>query len=555
MWLLRHVGLAGEPQTGHSAPEFAKRELSAVAMLAIQPSAKSTRVAPATALFGGFLMPDAVKVGFVPFSSASRGILVVFCDDGLKFGPATTKVLGPALSMIKRAAGGDRFKGKRASTLDFLAPEGLKASRLIVVGTGKPSEMEPNDFLKLGGAAAGKLRPGNENMTIVAELPAGAMTPQQSAAVAAGVRLRAYKFDRYKTKKKEGDDAPLDVEVSVAVQEVAAARKAFGSDDHIVDGVILARDLVNEPPNVLFPAEFARRASQLRKLGVEIDVLDVKAMAKLGMGALLGVGQGSARPSRTVIMRWNGGKKGDRPVAFVGKGVCFDTGGISIKPAASMEDMKADMGGAACVVGLMHALAARKARANVVGAIGLVENMPDGNAQRPGDIVTSMSGQTIEIINTDAEGRLVLADVLWYVAQKFKPQFMVDLATLTGTILVALGTEYAGLFSNNDELAKRLSAAGKATGERVWRMPLGPEYDKQIDSQFADMKNTGTRNGGSITAAQFLQRFVDGTPWAHLDIAGTAMGAPKNEINQSWGSGYGVRLLERLVAEHYEGKR
>ena len=381
------------------------------------------------------------------------------------------------------------------------------------------------------------------------------MKPEQAAAVAAGVRLRAYKFDRYKTRKKDGEDAALSAEISLAVGDVAAAKKAFASDDHIVDGVIIARELVNEPPNVLFPVEFARRASQLRKLGVDIDVLDVKAMKKLGMGALLGVGQGSTQPSRTVIMRWNGGKKGDQPVAFIGKGVCFDTGGISIKPAGSMEDMKGDMGGAACVVGLMHALAARKARVNAVGAIGLVENMPDGNAQRPGDIVTSMSGQTIEIINTDAEGRLVLADVLWYVAKKFKPKFMIDLATLTGAIMVALGTEYAGLFSNNDQLAERLTSAGQATGERVWRMPLGPEYDKQIDSQFADMKNTGSRNGGSITAAQFLQRFVDDTPWAHLDIAGTAMGAPKTEINQSWGSGYGVRLLERLVAEHYEGKR
>src|SRR5450759_5317546 len=277
-------------------------------------------------------------------------------------------------------------------------------------------------------------------------------------------------------------------------------------------------------------------------------------MTKLGMGALLGVAQGSTQPGRTVIMRWNGGKRGDQPVAFIGKGVCFDTGGISIKGAASMEDMKGDMAGAACVVGLMHALAARKAKVNAVGVIGLVENMPDGNAQRPGDIVTSMSGQTIEIINTDAEGRLVLADVLWYVAKKFKPKFMVDLATLTGAIMVALGTEYAGLFSNNDALAERLTKAGLETGERVWRMPLGPEYDKMIDSKFADMKNTGgSRWGGAITAAQFIQRFVaDKTPWAHLDIAGTGFDSRQNDINKSWGSGWGVRLLDRLVADYYE---
>jgi leucyl aminopeptidase len=500
-------------------------------------------------------MSDAVKVGFVPFSAAPRGILVVFCDDTLKLGEATRKALGNAATIVKRAAETNQFKGKSGSTLDILAPEGLKASRLIVVGAGKVSAIKDHDFLKLGGVAAGKLRAGNDAVTIIAELPDGAMKPDQAAAIASGVRLRAYKFDRYKTKKTDDEETALRADVSVAVDDVTAARRAFAPDAQIVDGVILARELVNEPPNVLYPVEFARRSSRLRKLGVDVEILDVKAMTKLGMGALLGVAQGSTQPARTVIMRWNGGKRGEPPLAFIGKGVCFDTGGISIKPAANMEDMKGDMGGAACVVGLMHALAARKAKVNVVGAIGLVENMPDGNAQRPGDIVTSMSGQTIEIINTDAEGRLVLADVLWYVAKKFKPKFMVDLATLTGAIMVALGTEYAGLFSNNDELAERLTKVGIATGERVWRMPLGPEYDKQIDSQFADMKNTGARNAGSITAAQFLQRFVDGRPWAHLDIAGTAMGAPKSEINHSWGSGYGVRLLERLVAEYYEAKR
>jgi leucyl aminopeptidase len=271
------------------------------------------------------------------------------------------------------------------------------------------------------------------------------------------------------------------------------------------------------------------------------------------MNALLGVGQGSRHESRMVVMRWNGGKRGADPVAFIGKGVCFDTGGISIKPAGSMEDMKGDMAGAACVVGLMHALAARKAKVNAVGAIGLVENMPDGNAQRPGDIVRSMSGQTIEIINTDAEGRLVLADVLWYVAQRFKPKFMIDLATLTGAIIVALAQEHAGLFANDDELADELIKAGQETGEKVWRMPLGPEYDKMIDSKFADVKNTGGRHGGAITAAQFLQRFVQkGVRWAHLDIAGTGMGPPATDINKSWGSGYGVRLLDHLVAERYE---
>ena len=500
-------------------------------------------------------MTDAVKVGFVPFSAAPRGVLVVFCDDTLKFGPATNKALGTTANAVKRAASANQFKGKSGATLDILAPEGLKAGRLIVVGAGKVASLKDGDFIKFGGKIAAKITAGTEAVTILAELPSGAMKGSQAAAIASGVRLRAYRFDRYKTTKKDGDNAPLRAQFSVAVADVAAARKAFSPENHIVDGVLIARELVNEPPNVLFPAEFARRASQLRRLGVKVEVLDVRAMTKLKMGALLGVSQGSEHDGRTVIMRWNGGKPGEQPIAFVGKGVCFDTGGISIKPAGSMEDMKGDMGGAACVVGLMHALAARKAKVNVVGAIGLVENMPDGNAQRPGDIVTSMSGQTIEIINTDAEGRLVLADVLWYVAKKHKPKFMVDLATLTGAIMVALGVDYAGMFSNDDKLAERLTAAGQATGERVWRMPLGPEYDKQIDSQFADMKNTGTRNGGSITAAQFLQRFVDGTPWAHLDIAGTAMGVPASDLNRSWGSGYGVRLLNQLVADNYEARK
>src|SRR6478735_7537200 len=497
-------------------------------------------------------MSDAVKVGFVPFSAAPRGILVVFCDDGLKFGAASRKALGTAANTIKRAAATNAFKGKSGSTLDILAPKGIRSQRLIVIGAGKPGSLKEKDFLRFGGLIAGKLNAASDAVTISAELPDGAMAPEQAAAIASGIRLRAYRFDRYKTKKKDGENGALRAEISIAVGDVGAARKAFAPQSHVVDGVIIARELVNEPPNVLYPIEFARRASQLRKLGVDVDVLDVKAMTKLGMGALLGVGQGSTQPSRTVIMRWNGGKKGEQPVAFIGKGVCFDTGGVSIKPASGMEDMKGDMAGAACVVGLMQALAARKAKVNAIGAIGLVENMPDGNAQRPGDIVTSMSGQTIEIINTDAEGRLVLCDVLHYVNTKYKPKFMINLATLTGAIIVALGQEYAGMFSNDDKLCDRLEKAGQETMERVWRMPLGPEYDKQIDSKFADMKNTGRRWGGAITAAQLLARFVDKTPWAHLDIAGTALGSPQTDINKSWSSGWGVRLLNQLVQDHYE---
>jgi leucyl aminopeptidase len=320
----------------------------------------------------------------------------------------------------------------------------------------------------------------------------------------------------------------------------------------VADGVYLARDLVNEPSNFLRPPDYAKRIEKLADLGLEIEVLGEKEMKKLGMHSLLGVGQGSVAESKIVIMKWNGGKKGDKPLGFIGKGVTFDTGGISLKPGLGMEEMKGDMGGAAAVTGAMHAIAARKAKANVVGVIGLVENMPDGNAQRPGDIVTAMSGTTIEILNTDAEGRLVLADALWYTQEKYKPAVMIDLATLTGAVLVALGNLNAGLFSNNDELADKLLASSKASGEPLWRLPLSKGYDKIIDTPNADVKNTGGRWAGSITAAQFLQRFANDVPWAHLDIAGTAFGAPKDDICQSWASGYGVRLLNQLVADHYE---
>jgi leucyl aminopeptidase len=430
----------------------------------------------------------------------------------------------------------------------------LQVARLVVIGAGKTAGLEQKDMLKLGGLAMGKLPRAAREAMVFAELPGRARKADESAELALGVVLRAYVFDRYKTKRKDDEKLPEKRSMTVAVGDVAAVRKAYAAREAIAGGVLMARDLVNEPANVLYPEEFARRAQALKKTGVVVEVLDVKAMKKLGMNALLGVGQGSARDSRIVVMRWNGGKAGEAPVAFIGKGVCFDTGGISIKPAGSMEDMKGDMAGAACVTGLMQALSRRKARVNAVGVIGLVENMPDGNAQRPGDIVTSMSGQTIEIINTDAEGRLVLADAIWYTAKRFKPKFMVDLATLTGAIIVALGQEYAGMFANDDRLAERLTKAGELTGEKVWRMPLAPEYDKMIDSKFADVKNTGgSRWGGAITAAQFIQRFVaDKTPWAHLDIAGTGFDSRQTDTNKSWGSGWGVRLLDRLVADYYE---
>ncbi|AMJ60081.1 leucyl aminopeptidase [Bosea sp. PAMC 26642] len=497
-------------------------------------------------------MSQRLKLEIKALNAISDEDLVIFVSDTLTPPKAADGWLGEgAHGLLARAATAERFKGKALSGLTMLAPDGSGYERLIVIGLGPEAERDVLDFAKLGGAVAGRLGHGRK-ADIVAALPEGELTPAQIADIALGIRLRAYAFDRYKTKSKEPEQSEP-ITVTLRVEDPSRVKKAMKAADAVAAGVELARDLVNEPPNVLFPEEFAERAAKLEKLGVEIEVLDEKQLKKIGMRALLAVGQGSRRESRVVVMHWNGAKSSVQPVAFVGKGVTFDSGGISLKPGAGMEDMKGDMAGAACVTGLMHALAARKAKVNAIGVIGLVENMPDGNAQRPGDIVTSLSGQTIEIINTDAEGRLVLADVLWYTQEEFKPQFMINLATLTGAILVALAQENAGLFSNSDELSHRLSAAGKATGETVWRMPLGKAYDKMIDSKFADMKNSAGRHGGSITAAQFLQRHVNETPWVHLDIAGTGMGSPNSETNRSWGSGWGVRLLDRLVSEHYEG--
>jgi len=495
-----------------------------------------------------------------PEDPAHPRTLVVFVGRDLAMGEKASALLKEAAAHVSRAAAASKFKGKSGSSLEILAPPSVPASRLLLLGVGAAGDGEGEngepakpfeDFFTLGGQTAGRLGTGARAVALF-DFPQGvAATPAAFGQFALGGWLRAYKFDQYKTKKKD-DDGEGPLEIVVGVGDVDPAKTALAEAASLAEAVVLARTLVNEPANVLSPTEFSRRASELMKLGVEVEIIDEKAMAELGMRALLAVGQGSEQESRLVVLRWNGGASGAAPLALVGKGVVFDTGGISIKPAASKEDMKGDMAGAAAVTGAMHAIAARKAKANVVGVLGLVENMPDGKAQRPGDIVKSMSGQTIEVINTDAEGRLVLADALTYVIDKHKPAAVIDLATLTGAILVALGQEYAGLFSNNDELADRLTKAGAAVGEKLWRLPMGPSYDKLIDSKFADMKNTGGRHAGSITAAHFLKRFVGKTPWAHLDIAGTGMGSPQNDTNQSWGSGWGVRLLDRLVRDNYE---
>ncbi len=443
------------------------------------------------------------------------------------------------------------FTAKRLSSVEVLTPHGSPADRILAVGIGNDETNDEQFWVTLGGKICGAIKNASK-VTIWLDREGEKPSAEAAANVALGILLRAYKFDAYKTKNESDEKRPRTVKFSIVTSAATTAKRLYAESSAIAGGVTLARDLVNEPANILGPVEFAAHAKNLTRLGVKVDVLTEREMKKLGMGALLGVAQGSVRPPRLAIMQWSGGRAKDKPVALVGKGVVFDTGGISMKPAGGMEDMKGDMGGAAAVIGAMHAIAGRKAKANVVGILGLVENMPDGNAQRPGDIVKSMSGQTIEVLNTDAEGRLVLCDALWYCNERFKPAIMINLATLTGAIMVALGKVHAGLFSNDDELADQLSEAGKVTAETVWRMPLGEAYDKLIDSKNADMKNIGGRYGGAITAAQFLQRFVGDTPWAHIDVAGTAMGSTSTEINKSWGSGYGVRLLDRLVKDNYE---
>ena len=451
---------------------------------------------------------------------------------------------------VARAIAAGRFKGAKGQALDFLAPAGLGAARLVVVGVG------PKDGLDLIGVehAAASAYAAVKASGLTGLLLRFDLDAERAAHAALGVTLAAYRFDRYRTKEKP-EAKPSIAKVQVAVADPAAAKAAYGELAALADGIAFTRDLVSEPANVLYPAEFARRVKALESLGLEVEILGVKEMTELGMGSLLGVGQGSTRESQLAVMQWKGAADPKaQPIVFVGKGVCFDTGGISIKPAEGMEDMKFDMGGAGTVAGLMHVLASRKAKVNAVGVLGLVENMPDGNAQRPGDVVTTMSGQTIEVINTDAEGRLVLADAIWYAKKRFEPKFIIDLATLTGAIIVSLGFDYAGLFSNDDKLSAALEAASKAEAEPLWRMPLPPAYEKLIESPIADMKNIGGRWGGSITAALLIQRFVDGCPWAHLDIAGTAWKKPSSVPTTPDGAtGYGVRLLNRLVKDGYEG--
>ena len=517
-----------------------------------------------------------LDVAFVKPALPRGGALVLPVAENSGLGGLAADLDAAAGGAVKRALAAAEFKGRKgqSSTVWAPLPEGASGpSRVVVVGLGKAEELSAEAAEAAGGAALPLVRSERE-----ATVAADAMPPELAAAMAMGMALRGYRFGRYRTTEKEEDKPKLE-RVAVATGSVSDAKAAWAPMRAVAEGVFLARDLVSEPPNVLNPETMADRCQDLEKLGVQVEILGPKEMKKLGMGAILGVAQGSENEPRIAVMQWLGASGGNgkkakphKPVAFIGKGVTFDTGGISIKPAGGMEDMKFDMAGGAAVIGLMAALAGRRAKVDAVGLVGMVENMPSGTAQRPGDVVKTMSGKTVEVINTDAEGRLVLADVMSYCQDRFQPAAMVDLATLTGAIIVALGHEHAGLFSNDDELAARIVAAGKNTGEACWRMPLGDAYDKQIKSDIADMKNVGGRQGGSITAAQFLQRFVGGgkngkdgngsakdeggkahLPWAHLDIAGTAWTTKDLPSVPKGATGFGVRLLDRMVAAHYEG--
>ncbi|MDI1326317.1 MAG: leucyl aminopeptidase [Brevundimonas sp.] len=490
-----------------------------------------------------------MKIEFVASASPSE-ILAVLVNEGRAFVGTGSQLDVATSGALTRAMTASRFTGGSNSTLVVAAPAGVDAGVIVLTGAGDPAKF---DDLALEAAAGAAYHAVKMSGAAVLTIDVSHLSAARAARAAFAARLAGYRFLKYRTTLKP-EKTPSVETIRIVAADPKAAQAAYADLAAVAEAVEFSRDLVSEPANILYPEEFAKRVKGLEKLGLEVEVLGEKELEKLGFRTLLAVGMGSVRESKVAIMKWNGGRKGDLPIAFVGKGVCFDTGGISIKPADGMEDMKWDMGGAAAVSGLMHALAGRKAKVNAIGVIGLVENMPDGAAQRPGDVVMSLSGQSVEVLNTDAEGRLVLADCLWYTQERFKPKFMLDLATLTGAMIVALGLEYAGVFSNSDELANNFLAAGPKVGENAWRMPIPAAYERHIDTPIADVKNTGNgRAGGSITAALFLQRFTNGTPWAHIDIAPTAwIKDSKNPTVPDGAVGWGVRTLDRMVADSYE---
>ncbi|MHA7819470.1 MAG: leucyl aminopeptidase [Erythrobacter sp.] len=454
--------------------------------------------------------------------------------------------------VLAQGAPAARFMGKAGQLFEGFVRIDGELRRLAISGAGEKDAKNRLLNLERAGAAltAKYLRSGETDMVL--DLGPADLTDEESSAALMGLCLRSWTLDDYRTKL--GADKQVSLETVHVINAPAGTLKTWERNAAVAKGVELTRKLVTEPGNIVYPESFVEICQELFDgTGAELIVLGDEEMEKLGMGALLGVGQGSARPSRMLAIRWNGGKKGDEPTVFVGKGVTFDTGGISLKPGPGMEDMKWDMGGAAAVAGGMLALVGRKAKANVIGVMGLVENMPDGNAIRPGDVLTTMSGQTVEVLNTDAEGRLVLCDALHWAQEEFSPARIIDFATLTGAMIIALGNEHGGLFSNDDDLADQLVVAGKKVDDKLWRMPIGPAYDKLIDSPIADVKNVGPRGAGSITAAQFLHRFIkDGTPWAHCDIAGMVWSDKPGNTHDKGATGYGARLIDRFIADHVE---
>jgi len=488
-----------------------------------------------------------MKVSFVNKLSEKKETLVIVSDKS-----SMPKIAGlgqKTLNSINLAIKNENFKFNKLQTLEIISSDKLGYSKIIIIGLGEDPSISLRESDLIGGKITQLNSKTNSNIDVL--VSKNISNDESMLRIGYGSILATYKFDKYKSKKSKTNFSKTIKLVSNKNSQ--SLSKKFNHNKSVAQGVFLARDLVNEPSNILNPEDYAKRIKGLSKYGLKVEVLNEVKMKKLGMDSLLGVGRGSQYDSQLVIIKWDGLKtKKTKPLCFVGKGVCFDSGGISLKPGNKMEEMIGDMGGSAAVVGLMKSLALRKAKANVVGIVGLVENMPDGTAQKPGDIVNTMSGQTIEIQNTDAEGRLVLADALWYAQDRFKPEFMIDLATLTGAIVMSLGNKMAGIFSNNDSLSDKLFIAGEESGDLVWRLPLSSSYDKMINSQFADMKNIGMGGAGSITAAQFLKRFVNKVPWVHVDIAGTATGMEKNSINTSWATGFGVHLLDTLVSKFYE---
>jgi leucyl aminopeptidase len=488
----------------------------------------------------------------ISFQSAARAatprlLALVVAQDKMPAGLERSVVQGAAAA---------RFTGKSGQMFEAFVERDGQVMRLALAGAG-PGNGEGNGDrtagLERAGAALAARYLASGEATLALDAATSGLGAEDLASVLLGLRLRAWRHDAYRTRLK--DDQKVSLKKTVIVGAPDGAEAAWKEASALADGVAFARELVTEPANVIYPESFVERClARFEGTGAELSFLDEDEMRELGMGALLGVAQGSIRKPRLLVIKWLGGKKGAKPTVFVGKGVTFDTGGISIKPAAGMEDMKWDMGGAGAVAGAMLGLAGRRAKANVIGVCGLVENMPDGNAQRPGDVVSTMSGQTVEVINTDAEGRLVLCDAMTWAQREFKPAALIDLATLTGAMIISLGHEHGGLFANNDGLADDLLAAGRSSGDKLWRFPLSPAYDKLIDSPIADMKNVGPRWAGSITAAQYLQRFVeDATPWAHLDIAGMVWADKPGRTWDKGATGYGVRLIDSYVRGKLEG--